>query len=112
GAAASITNGLGIFAARHGDNATAERFLRQALAIDGRAGYRDPMTVMNLGVVLGSRGNQIQSEQLLLEALALVRAKGDAGEVAGILQNLGMEALKRGDLDAAERYYMESLRIW
>ena len=112
GAAASITNGLAIFAARHGDNATAERLLRRTLAIDATGGYRDPMTVMNLGVVLGSRGNQIQSEQLLLESLALVRAKGDAGEVAGILQNLGMEALKRGDLDAAERYYMESLRIW
>jgi len=58
------------------------------------------------GVILIYRGEHEQAQDVWEEALAL--ADANSGRRAGLLNNLGVAARMRGDLDAAERYFIAS----
>jgi tetratricopeptide (TPR) repeat protein len=92
--------------------------MRSAVAIHqtvwGDEPYPDYAAALNdLGLMLRDQGDYAQSEQLLVESLAMERKLlgGKHSELALMLNNLGMVQRRKGDLADAERTYREALAM-
>ena len=91
---------------------------KQALAIDEKTlGAKHPKVLTeraSLGLTHYHLGHYKQARELLEQVAAAQRAQAgaDSPTQAGTLINLGMVLIEIPDLDAAEKDFAESLRIW
>lgn len=114
---ANSLNSLAILALTRQQNALAERYLREALAIQDALGQGQatPSITMasNLGTALMRQGNYDEAEPLLLDALE--RHRSMLGErhpaVFNSLHSLGQLALRQGRPDAAVAYAQSAVDL-
>jgi len=106
------------YAIRERDLNEAIPIMKSAVAIQqsvwGDEPYPDYAAALNdLGLMLSVQGEYAQSEQLLMESLAMERKLlGDKhSDLAVALNNLGMVQRRKGDLAAAEATYREALAM-
>ena len=75
----------------------------------------DPMGVANallqLGFVVGLSGDKKRAETLTLRSLEIARKSKLKTVESSALVSLGEQARGRGDLDAAQRHYLEALEV-
>lgn len=88
----------------HGHLVEGRRLLESALDIPGADDRSmDRATTLNhLGILANHRGDFAEARRRLLESLAIHRENGDELRASSVHVNLGIEALLRGDLDAAQ----------
>ena len=96
-------NGAAMLASDLGDYAAVRRHLLRSLELAEELG--DPLRVgiaqMNLGNVALYEQNWDEAERLYQEALRIYREVGDLREQAIVLEDLGLVALGRGDVEGA-----------
>lgn len=108
---AEASQRLGQMQARH-------KFLTQSLEQfqkgHDRQGYSDALVDLGSLLILPGENSPERLEEagkLLREALEIKRAIGDRQGVADVFKFLGFVEQERGDLEAAEHYYHQSLRM-
>jgi tetratricopeptide (TPR) repeat protein len=91
----------------------AERDWRDELAKARNKGDRhaEGKALGNIGFWLNRQERHVEAEEYLTQALALARSAGDRFEEERYLGYLAQCAIGRGDLDAAEALYRESLAV-
>lgn len=104
---------LGALELNTGHTERAERLFREGLALAREAGDRQivPVLLHNLANVACKRARFAEALALAQEALELVRRSGEQALETGMLATLGWIALEAGEVDVAERYAAESLRL-
>jgi tetratricopeptide (TPR) repeat protein len=113
GKAVALAN-LGLMAYERGDLGTAEKQLKQALAIDQKHGDLRAIAgdFGNLGLVEKTRENLEAAEEYFLKALAIDKHIGASEGAAIRYGNLGVVAQLRGDSKAAESFFKQSLALY
>jgi serine/threonine-protein kinase len=99
-----------------GDKAEAERLYRQALDIQRRRdeGNNLPYMILDLASLLTIKDEFVEAESLLLEAGELYRQRYGADHTTSAIvqEYLGSLYMQWGDIDKAEAYLQEALRLY
>jgi predicted ATPase/class 3 adenylate cyclase len=107
-----LAGGLSFFWARRGQFEEGKRWLEEAIAAatpsEPRARARG---LRGLASMCGAVGEFTRAGSFLEEALDIYRKLGDDGGVGRCLNNLGFNAWRQGDPDAAEAMFEESFAI-
>jgi predicted ATPase len=95
-----------------GNGETAHARFAEALAIQERNGDREGagMSLGGLAGLAAVRGDAAEALDLYGRSLASFQAIGDRGEEARILSEMAWTYLDSGDVPAARRYFLESVR--
>lgn len=112
---AFVLNFLGQLAVWQGEQAAAQRYLLQSLAISREIGDRSGAAsalekLANL--IHATFGEYVESKALAAESLALSRELGRPDWIAYALDTLGFVTFCLGEYADAEAYYRESLEIF
>ncbi len=115
GATAQALNVLGMLAARAGDTAAAEGYLRDSLAEARRPAEAPPLGVAvaalnNLARLLAETGRGAEALTVAAEALELGRELGDQHRVAALHTNMADLLHADGQHDAAMTHLKEAAR--
>jgi non-specific serine/threonine protein kinase len=97
-----------------GDNAKGKRAAEESVALFRQSRDQSGLAyaLVALSFVLEFLGERIQAEAALLEGIAIARSEGNVFVLASALNNLTRITVDlRGDIDAAERYADEAIRI-
>jgi tetratricopeptide (TPR) repeat protein len=110
--------GLGTLLAQNGRNAEGEKNLRTALALQeaiyGKTNPAVARTLKDLARAVADDGNLNTAIPMMQRAVAMQRAmRGDEPhpDLAEVLNDMGLLLEERGDSDAAEKLYRESLAM-
>jgi predicted ATPase len=110
---AGLLEGAGYLARARGDYDGAELVLHEALEIRRELGNLDDVaTVLRLLGNIAYERDLPRGEELWLESLAVRPADGDQRAAAETLNNLGVAARDRHDVEAADDYYRRALDIF
>jgi predicted ATPase/class 3 adenylate cyclase len=94
-----------------GESEDGRRWLEEALQAAPNRVRARAQGLRGLAHMYGDLGDSVRAEVYLREALAIYRELGDEGGIARCLNNLGMNAWREGDADAAGRFFEQSLAI-
>ena len=108
---ANYLNHLGGVYQMQQDLSTAKNLYQQSLDLKRQLGDSQGVAyaLANLGTLAGSEGNPGLERALLEEALMVNKEIGDAFLRAWLLQTLGINALKMGQLEVTKHNYLEAL---
>ena len=97
-----------------GDKANGERSAEESVALFRQSEDKDGLaySLVILALVLEFLGGHLQAKAALMESVAIARSENNAFVLSSALNNLARLTVGlRGDLDAAERYADEAIRI-
>ena len=105
--------GLGATAYKRGDQARAEDYYLEGLALaeEARLRQREAALLTNLGILAVSQGQLAEAEARLAEALGLAREEKDRSLLGPILTNLGVIAARNRNFDTASDYFAEAVEM-
>lgn len=107
---ANMQTGRGIVFLAAGRLDEAERVFRRNLAASEARGIAEGVygNTVSLATVQSARGDWTGARRLLEQAIAYGNANGHAGWTASLGYSLGIIALRLGELDRAERYFLRA----
>jgi tetratricopeptide (TPR) repeat protein len=111
--AATLCRTLGTIACDRGNYADAERWYRQALAIDDSRGDEHGQALDNqeLGLIAGAAGDWARAAEYHHKAVSGFTTLGDERNLAGAHLSLGIAAQETGNYAGAEDWYQKSIAV-
>ena len=91
----------------------AEEYYKKGLAIAQQIGDREQTCVLllNLGDLIGEKGDYAQAEEYLQEGLGLARQINHREWIIALLINLGENVEKKSNNEEAEKYFQEEFNF-
>ena len=110
-ASSLLSKGRQAYKEGHYDNA--ERYHRLAVSVAEHSGNPDQFAeaLGELGGILETTGQYVESKSLSLKALGILRSTPTKRYLPVVLNRLGMLASREGDNQQSEKYLKESLRV-